>query len=227
MPLINNGADQSSPQVYYYTGPPGPPGPFGPPGRPGNLNDTALSFTYAQLANVIKQLIQFYPATKLNAYTIGFAFTFAGLEGIPVELYASAGSSYGALFVMKEDTKTGALPLQSIASLAYVGGVAYNPAICFLPQPEFPPGFDHNIITAVHDYLTVGDIVTVYTGGAVEAVGVVYKNPYGMIVVADDSTGLNPTFIPVSNLTGILKDTTTGEGKSADSSKLVIAFEGK
>lgn len=220
----NHGSDSSNPQVYYYTGPPGPPGPFGPPGRPGNLNDTALSFTYAQLANVLTQLIQYYPATVLKAYTVGFAFTFAGLEGTPVKLYASPDASYGALFVMAEGTETGALPLQAIASLAYSGGVAYNPAIHFIPKPEFPPGFDHNIMTAVHDYLTVGKAVTVYTGGSVEAKGIVYKNPYGMIVIADDLTGVNPTFIPITNLTGILQDTTTAGAKSSAVSKLAIPY---
>lgn len=221
MSLINGG---TNPQVYYYTGPPGPPGPYGPPGRPGNLNDTAVSFTYAQLAHVLTQLIQFYPATVVKAYTIGFAFTFAGLEGTPVELYTSADASYGGLFVMEDAPNTGALPLQAIASLVYTGGVAYNPAIAFIPKPEFPPGCDNNILTAVHDYLTIGDSVTVYTGGGVEAVGVVYKNPYGMIVIADDITGLNPTFIPITNLTGILAPTTSGK-KAAGQSKLVISYE--
>ena len=55
--------DGSNPQIYYYTGPPGPPGPFGPPGRPGSLNDTAVSYTYAQLAHVLAQIIRYYPTT--------------------------------------------------------------------------------------------------------------------------------------------------------------------
>ena len=225
MSVFDHGMSSPNPKVYYYTGPPGPPGPFGPPGPPGNLNDTAFSFVYAQLANVLTQLIQYYPTTVLRAYTIGFAFTFAGLEGTPVKLLASPDASYGGLFVMEEGAETGALPLHAIASLAYAGGVAYNPAIHFIPKPKFPPGWDYNIITAVHDNLTVGDAVTVYTGGSVEAKGVVYKNPYGMIVIADDLTGINPTFIPITNLTGILRDTAATGGKGGAASKLAIPYE--
>ena len=88
-------SDCPSPQVYYYTGPPGPPGPFGPPGRPGDLNETAVSFTYAQLAHVIEQIIYYYPTTTLLAYATGF--TFAGLEGTPVELFSSPDGTYGGL----------------------------------------------------------------------------------------------------------------------------------
>ena len=222
----NNGFDASNPQVYYYTGPPGPPGPFGPPGRPGNLNDTAISFTYAQLAYVIEQIIKYYPTTEVGVYTIGFAFTFAGLGGTPVELYASPDGSYGGLFVIREGTNTGAVPLQAIASISLGAGVAYNPAICYISKPTFPPGFDNNVITAVHDYLTVGTAVTIFTGGAVSVTGVVYKNVYGMLVIADDMTGVNATFVPVTNLTGIMQPPITAKaGKSAVASHLVLTYK--
>ena len=169
-----------NPQVYYYTGPPGPPGPFGPPGAPGNLNDTAVGFVYAQLAHVLTQIIKYYPTTVLHAYVTGFAFTLAGFEGIPVELYSSPDGTYGGLFVVQESESKGAVPLQSIALLSYTGGTPYNTAITYLPKPTFPQGFDTNIVTAVHDYLPLFTPVTVYTGTAVAVTGVVYKNVYGM-----------------------------------------------
>jgi len=219
-----------NPQVYYYTGPPGPPGPFGPPGMPGNLNNTAVSFTYAQLAHVIKQIIQYYPTTVIRAYTNGF--TFAGLEGTPVELFSSPDATYGGLFVIEESGDQGAVPLQSIASINLGSGVAYNPAITYIPKPSFPEGFDTNIITAVHDYLPVSTAVTVYVGTVIEITGIVYKNVYGMLVIADDTSGNNPAFIPVTNITGIIPTFTTSAAKAAakkaDSvSSLVLSYEKK
>lgn len=216
--------DGPNPQVYYYTGPPGPPGPFGPPGRPGNLNDTAVSFTYAQLAHVIRQIIQYYPTTVLRAYATGF--TFAGLEGTPVELFSSADGTYGGLFVIEESGDTGAVPLQSIASIALGSGVAYNPAITYLPKPIFPAGCDTNIVTAIHDYLPLFTPVTVYMGTVIEVTGVVFKNVYGMLVVADDTAGNNPSFIPVTNITGFVPTFTASASKAAAStSNLVISYK--
>ena len=216
------------PQIYYYAGPQGPPGPFGPPGRPGNLNDTAIGFTYAQLAHVIKQIIQFYPATVLRAYTNGFALV--GLEGTPVELYSSPDGTYGGLFVIEEAGEIGALPLQTISAVALGAGVAYNPAITYIPKPIFPPGFDTNIVTAIHDYLPVLTPLTIYVGTVVEITGIVYKNEYGMLVVTDDTAGNNPRFIPVTNITGILPTFTTSGAKAAaeksDSiSNLILTYE--
>lgn len=194
--------DSPNPQIYYYTGPPGPPGPYGPPGRPGNLIDTAISFTYAQLANVLAQIVRYYPTTVLRAYATGF--TFAALVGTPVELYASPDATYGGLFVVEESGDRGAIPLSSISSVTFLGGVPYNLAISYLPKPVFPTGFDTNIVTAFHDYLPVGTPVSVYMGSVVQVDGIVYKNVYGMLVVADDMLGTNPSFIPVTNITGII-----------------------
>jgi hypothetical protein len=223
-----------NPQIYYYSGPPGPPGPFGPPGPPGNLNDTALSFVYSQLAHVITQLIKYYPTTTLSVYVKGFAFTFAGYSGTPVELYSSPDGTYGGLFVIQESGYTGAVPLQAIASIIFTDGIPYNTAITYLPKPKFPQGFDKNIVTSIHDYLPIFTPVVVYTEGAATVSGVVYKNVYGMLVIADDTAGNNPIFIPVTSITGIIPSFTTSTStsgpvpvKDISNSKLIISYEPK
>lgn len=207
------GSDSSNPQVYYYTGPPGPPGPYGPPGMPGDLDNTAVSFTFAQLAHVLQQIVTFYPSTTLRAYSTGF--TFAGLEGTPVELYASPNGTYGGLFVVQEGGDKGAEPLQAISAVKLGSGVAYNPAITYIPKPVFPEGCDTNIVTAIHDYLPLFTPVTVYVGTVIEITGVVFKNEYGMLVVADNNAGDDASFIPVTNITGILPTLTSSSSKAA------------
>jgi hypothetical protein len=161
-----------------------------------------MSFVYAQLANVLAQIVRYYPTTTLIAHTNGF--TFPELEGTPVELYSSPDATYGGLFIIEANGLNGAIPLQTISTVTFRGGIAYNPAISFLPKPIFPSGFDTNIVTAFHDYLPVGTPVIIYMGTVVNVPGVVYKNVYGMLVVADDMSGINPSFIPVTNITGIL-----------------------
>ncbi len=221
--------DGSNPQIYYYTGPPGPPGPFGPPGRPGSLNDTAVSYTYAQLAHVLAQIIRYYPTTVLRAYATGF--TFAGLEGTPVELFSSPDATYGGLFVVNEGGEVGAMPLQSIASITFLNGVPYNLAINYLSKPVFTQGFDTNIVTAIHDYLPLGTTVEVHIGTVIDLAGVVYKNVYGMLVVADDMLGTNPSFVPVTNITGILPTFAGSTGlalkTSAANPGFIISHENK
>jgi len=186
----------ADPQVYYYTGPPGPPGPYGPPGKPGNLNDTATSFAYAQLAHVIKQIIKYYPTTNMKVYDTGVSYS----EGVPSELYSSPDGTYGGLFVITEPTDTAAMPLQSITVIELEAGTAYNPSMTYIPKPTFPEGCDTNIITAIHDYLSINTPVTIYTASATTVTGIVYKNAYGMLVIADDTTGNNPVFIPVTKI---------------------------
>ncbi|MPM75073.1 hypothetical protein SDC9_122064 [bioreactor metagenome] len=120
------------------------------------------------------------------------------------------------------------MPLQSIASITFLGGVAYNLAIAYLPKPIFPAGFDTNIVTAFHDYLPVGTPVSVYMGSVVQVDGIVYKNVYGMLVVADDMTGINPSFIPVTNITGVVPTfaSTAAAAKALDArSGLVLTHE--
>lgn len=220
----------SNPQIYYYTGPPGPPGPSGPPGFPGNLDNTAVSFSYAQLAHVIEQIIKFYPTTTIKAYTPGFSF--AGLVGTPVELYSSPESTYGGLFVIEDETGSGAIPLQSIATINLGEGVAYNPAINYIPKPTFPEGCDKNIITAVHDYLPISTPVDIYSGCVIQTTGIVYKNEYGLLVLADDTFGNNPTFVTIANIRGIIPDfsakvTDTTKLKPRAKSKLILTNETK
>lgn len=209
-----------------YPGIPGPQGIPGPPGIPGSLNNTAICFTYAQLAHVIEQIILYYPTTVIVAYATGF--TFAGLQGLPVELYSSPQGTYGGLFVVSDAGQIGAMPLNQITAINLGSGVSYNSAITYLSQPVFPSGCDTNIITAIHDYLPILTPVTVYMGTAISVTGIVFKNEYGMLVVADDSLGNNASFIPVTNITGIIPTfaaaTDLSEHNTDYKSKIVLSY---
>ena len=175
------------------------------------LDNTAICFSYAQLANLITQLIRFYPTATMSVYTKGF--NAATVSGTPVKLYASPDATYGTLVVLG-DGGYGAVPLNAISAIGLPAGMVYNPLITYLTAPVFPTGCDKNLITAYHDYLPLSTSVTVYSGTLIQASGIVYKNEYGILVLADDNLGTNPTFMPVVNITAIVTSTPANKTQS-------------
>ncbi len=181
-------------------GPAGPPGPPGPPGPHGTINDTALCFAYAQLAHLLEQLILYYPGAFLYVFMPGISPWY--IAGVPQQVYRSSEGTYGGLFVIG-DGGTVAIPLSAIQALQFDTAV-YNPAITYLPKPNFPPGCDTNILTAVYDYIgSLPEVdITIDCGSNVYSTGPLYLNKYGIIVQAD-GTGNDPSFIPVMQITAI------------------------
>lgn len=171
-----------------------------PAGPPGDLKNTAMNFCYAQLAHIIRQIIDLYPEGKLYVYTNSFYPS--DIEGTPHELYSSPSGTFGGLFVVKSEDEYGAIPLQSITAIELSEELVYNDSITYLTPPILPEGFDKNIATAVHDYLPVSTKGILCFGAHLLAPGVIFKNESGIIVMTDEK-GNSPTFIPTVNITGI------------------------
>lgn len=167
-------------------------------------NDTALCFSYAQLANVIRQIIDFYPTNFITVFLKGFSPS--TVTGTPYQLYSSAEGTYGGLFVLLDNGQEEAIPLDAITAIYLGDGSVYNPSITYLPVPQFPAGCDTNLITAIHDYLPLSTDVQMYMGALVQASGSIYKNEYGLLVLSD-ADGNTPIFVPVLNITTILPAT--------------------
>lgn len=162
--------------------------------------NSALCFCYAQLANVIKQLFTQLRTDTFNIYTNGF--NASSISGTPFELYASPDATYGTLAVLGDLANQAAVPLTSMTVISLPAGTAY-PSIQYLPVPTFPAGCDKNLVTAYHDYLPVGTNVTLYLGSIVSASGMIFRNEYGLLVLADDLSGTSAAFIPIFNITAI------------------------
>ena len=200
-------------------GPVGPPGPRGLRGPAGSLNDTAQCFVYAQLAHLLEQLIDLYPGLTLYVFLPGISPWW--ISGAPYQVYKSAEGTYGGLFILGDGGYV-AFPLSAIAALQFETGTAvYNPAITYLSKPDFPPGCDTNIVTAIHDYVSTipGDIDVLFNiGSSLRSTGPIYLNNYGLIVQADQY-GNDPSFIPTTLITGIAPQTAAAaEETKAESS---------
>lgn len=163
--------------------------------------ETALCFSYAQLAHVIEQLILYYPTSVITVFTT--SFNAATITGTPHALYSSAEGTYGGLFILLDNAQFEAIPLNAITAIYTGDGTVYNPSITYLTAPKFPAGCDTNVITAIHDYLPVSTEVQMYMGSLVQASGMVYKDEYGLLVLSD-ADGNTPVFIPVTPITAIL-----------------------
>lgn len=162
---------------------------------------SALCFSFAQLAHVIEQLITLYPENVFTVFTTGL--TASTVTGTPYALYSSPEGTYGGLFILLDSGQQQAIPLYSIGAIYTGDGTVYDPSITYLPTPQFPPGCDTNLITAIHDYLPVLTDVDMYMGSNIHATGTVYKDEYGLLVLSD-AEGNTPVFIPVLNITVIL-----------------------
>lgn len=160
--------------------------------------DTMQDFQYRQLAHVLAQIITLYPGAAMRTYTPGLY----EIDGAPTSLYTSPEATNPGVFVMTLAPDLESVPLNTIMAFRTGEGTDYNESITYLAPPSpLPVGWDANIITAVHDYLSVGDAVDIYWGIGNNTSGFVYKNEYGMFVVTADMTGAEPYFIlPMSTL---------------------------
>lgn len=173
-----------------------------------NSNVTLLDFQYQQFANTLSQIITYYPTTLIRAYTPGLY----AIDGTPNSLYTSPEAASAGIFTMLESTELQSVALNTIVAFRTGQGTTYNESISYLDPPTpLPEGWDTNIITAIHDYLTIGQEVTVYWGIGNSTEGFVYRNEYGMLVVTSDMSGANPYFILPTSTLIIITPSETGE----------------
>ncbi len=164
--------------------------------------NSALNFSYAQLANLISQLITFYPSNIITVFTRGLVAS--SVTGTPYQLYISSQGTFGAIFILMDNGQQEAIPLTAITAIYTGEGSVYNLGITYLEPTEFEPGYDTDLITAYYEYLPVLTTgVTIYLGSNITASGDIYKNEYGILVLSD-ADGNTPIFVPVNNINVIL-----------------------
>lgn len=155
----------------------------------------AFCFCYAQLANVMQQLMTQYPTSVMRIYTAGDVYS----EGIPYKFYASPDASFGTLAVLTAGGAYDAIPVTTIVAVR-VAGTNYDNPIAYLSPPVFTLDCQKNVVTSIHDYLPVSTGVKLSLNGFAAVSGVVYKNEYGILAITQDMAGASPVFVPVASI---------------------------
>lgn len=177
----------------------------------GNQNNTSLCFSITQLSNVIAQLLVLYPTTVFTVFTTNYN----PVMGIPYQLYTSPeGDDPGLLILINEDEDYELIPIMAITAIYLGEDAVYNPSITYLPPPDpLPKGCDTNFISAIYSYFSLFTDVVIQTGVSIEALGIIYKNEYGVLVLADVN-GNTPIFISVPKIARITTEQTTTQNKT-------------
>jgi hypothetical protein len=184
-------------------GPAGSQGIQGPAGSQGSMGDTSYCFSVSQLSYTLSQLINFYPDSTWTVYVSSLY----SATGVPDHLYTSPDSSDAGFLILFDGAQYESIPLLAITAI-YVGdGTVYNNSISYLTPPSpLPSGCDTDLIAAVYSYLPILTDVSILLGPSVQASGLVYKNEYGLLVLADVD-GNTPIFIAPSKIQVITTDT--------------------
>jgi hypothetical protein len=169
---------------------------------------SAFCFAYAQLANLILQIITLYPSNVISVFTSGL--TPYTVTGVPKKLYVSPDATYEALFILEDNQQEEVIPLNTITAIYTGDGSTYDPSIQYLDAPQFPDGCDKNLITAYYNYFSLSTYVDIYSGALVHASGMIYKNEYGILVLSDEA-GNTPIFVPVLPINAVLLTAQTGK----------------
>lgn len=185
---------------------------------------TGTDFAYKQLAHVIEQLIALYPTNEFTVYTRGFSA--AVITGTAYELFKPSSGTFGAFFVLDDDGVKETIPLNAIAAISVGATAVYDPSITYLTPQNLIPGFDTDLLSAYHEYLPVLTEIDSYLGAVINSKGKVFKNEYGMIVLASEE-GIKPIFIPVFQFNAILPPTSTTESKTQEPKIIVESKDAK
>mgnify|MGYP002670161560 CR=1 FL=1 len=175
------------------TGPQGLTGPTGPTGPAGSSNGADCACV-AQMRNVLRQIIQLYPAENV----IVVMESGNNASGRPGGLLPGPDTNPNAgLFqlVSSQGVPQEAISICRIASIR-ITSAAYNNAITYLPAPApAPTGCGADCEAAIRAYLPVGTTdVSVNAGGQTVGQGNVIRNEFGMLVLAG-ANGNSPVFI--------------------------------
>ena len=181
------------------TGPSGPQGLQGVPGATGSSGPAGLvttentmnCFAVAQMSHILSQMITAYPTTTWTVTTQSVQ----NYSGVPLDIYTSPNAAGpGLLRLTNSDGDPVAISIAKITAASPGTGTVYNPDFTFLTPPDpLPQGCDTDNIAAIQSYVPLGAAVYVSFGASGNMTGTVYRNEYGILVLAQDQ-GANPIF---------------------------------
>lgn len=158
-----------------------------------NSASTASCLCISQMRNVLEQIISFYPNDNL----IVSMESGDNVSGRPGALISATSSITDAGLFQLVDMHGNPQEAISICRIAAVKvtSAAYNENITYLSAPAtLPKGCEANCEATISDYLPIGTNAAIKAGGQTVGQGIVLKDEFSMVVVADKNNN-DPVFI--------------------------------
>lgn len=163
-------------------------------------NNLSACFERNQLVYLLLQLTKLYPGADAAVLLDGYM----GELNVQLQsLYTAPGSGLATFLVTTTPEGPLYFDINTISSIKLTNAV-YNNEISYLPLPEhFVENCDTAIISAMHSLLTLNANVNFYMNNAYGTSGNVFRNEYGMVVLAP-AGGSNPQFIVPSKSKSVI-----------------------
>lgn len=162
-------------------------------------------FAMKQLSSLITQIALIYHGQNVSI----FSSRIATITGIIESIYISPNSNLMPFLVINSD---GADSLISIAEITAIYiSAPYDNSITYIQPPTiFESNCSNDLIKNIHDYVSIGDNLSIYTAPNTSGYGDVTLNEYGIIVMADNTSSL---FWVTPTITAITKNITQNKNK--------------
>lgn len=172
-------------------------------------------FAVDQLINILSQMLTAYSTTTWTVYTESLY----DYSGTPLDLYTAPNAEKpGLLRLLDVNNDYEAIPIEHIAAIYPGDGTLYNPAFTYLTPPDpLPHDCNSDFLAAVQSYLPLGTTVSIGAGPAILALGDIYRNEYGVVVLSDDD-GNTPIFVASPSIQRIYKSGNTTTPKQPNGS---------
>ncbi|WP_353094831.1 hypothetical protein [Tissierella praeacuta] len=145
-----------------------------------NIADNNHCFALEQFAHVLEQIVNIYQGASVSI----FSNRLPTVSGTIDSLYKAPNTSI-PLLILQSGGGPAAFNIDKITIIYFPNNV-YDDSITYLSPPELlPKNCNTDILKNIHNYVTVGDDISITTGPTTSASGNVYINEYGIIVFAD------------------------------------------
>lgn len=174
--------------------------------------DNSRCFALEQFAHVLEQIVTIYQGASVSIFSNRLSTVLGRINS----LYKAPDA--GSIPLLLISDRPFAFTIDKITILHFTDSV-YDDSITYLSPPDpFPQNCDTDLLKNIYNYVEVGDNITITTGPATSASGVVHINEYGIIVLTDETSTI---FLMTPQIFSIVKNE-NGEGLSEQNSVSVL-----
>lgn len=176
--------------------------------------DNSRCFALEQFTHVLEQIVTIYQGASVSIFSNRLSTVLGRINS----LYKAPDA--GSIPLLLIGDRPFAFTIDKITILHFTDSV-YDDSITYLSPPDpFPQNCDTDLLKNIYNFVEVGDNISITTGPATGASGVVHINEYGIIVLTDETSTI---FLITPQIFSIVKNEDT-EGRSGQNSPSVFTI---